>query len=1467
MKKRILSALLALVMVLALLPATTVTAFAAVEYGAISSDLPSATIKSQTVDKDGNVTKTTHYYEVNPTTGAITTVTVSRFTGGNDGTNRVYGGWYWLNNRDSQHPVYHQVTSGYITGNNGSGQWYPDIAAFITTSTGTFEGAPGQTINKLRSSTLTLLGSGTNLDMSGGNWSDTTLNVDIEGNGVVTLAQNASSVTVTSKFQNTQTGSVAAITRDHSAYSTVASGNAALRLEATNVNVGAISLTGRGNSVTLHNCAADTISMAGNYMSSATATAPTWAGQNLTTDNNTSITGDIEVNGDGNNVKITDTSATGQTLTVTGNGPVAVSGKTTLDDITANARGTTGAYPTVTVSGGTVGSITQGTVAGNKNSITVNVSNTNTQTGEITVDKGTVNLTNGNVNGDVTVNAGALNANASSDNVHVTGTLILGGTDVTTLNLAATNSTYGGIEVTNGANLKINGWNGNRLVEGKGSNYGDVDLGDYTGRGITGGSFVNTQTFEDVAKMKWLNANVQFYVKNATTSTVDLYDANELARAISDITTDVAKVAGNIIVVGQAADQNIKLYNGQNLLAQIGYNATTGLIMPESINGMQIAQWYAPGNNNIILPSGVVQGVPYSAGNDLSLNASGVTAEAKKLTNVSVNAATTVENQNIRVALNGNNIALSGAVMAGAGNIATIYVDLTTDAVDEQGNVIELKKVAIDYYPATKQVKFNMIQPSLPAAGGIIQNEGATLALNNGTGEKYTVSANLAVSAETLGLYMGETDKSPIVVTTGGKLSSWTALERQALIDQIQTDGTFTIGDNRAVLEAINAAQATITSDNSVSSWVTNAKNTIWRQGYKKPNVPAGTAPNTATGGYAVSNGTSLTPNTGAFDSTTAQGAKIASLFSKAYIVPYLVVNITDYDRNGALTATLTPYYRVDVSGATYSPNFYYTVQTGRAMSALTGTMCPDGVEVDLGLPAEFDTLKMHQDGKYVYTGDGGVWTITHAGTNGNGLGSIVINNIDGTISLDKDADNAIDPRVPEIDDLGCTYDTLQAAIDDTVPGVTVQNVNTGFDTYDTVVIGGAYTGDCAINMTGIARKVKVVADGEHKVTTNGNNVDVQDAGGYTYMIQLKRDNVAAGTVAIAVNGTAAGSATVSATSAKAGQTITVTVLPNAGQSAKGVIVKTNTGSTINATATGVVNQYSFTVPTGVTSITVTPNFGVAGQATVSVNSNTNGSATVAGNASTVAQGSTVTVYTVPKAGYRATGVSVRFSNGSTVNATNTGTNTWTFTVPANATTVTVTPSFSVDTGLPFLDVASTEYYLPYVKFVYNNGMMKGDGNDYTFNGNGNITRAQIVVILYRLSGSPTVSPYTSFTDVPTNDWYSNAVAWAAANKIVEGRSATRFDPGAAITRQELAAILYRYNNFRGLNSGNLSNLTQFTDRGYVDGYAQTPMQWAVGNGIITGTSTNTLSPNGTASRYQAATMLTRYCQTFLKMA
>ncbi|MDE6259588.1 MAG: S-layer homology domain-containing protein [Oscillospiraceae bacterium] len=1468
MKKRLLSAALALAMVLTLIPATIVPAFA-VEYGNISSDLPGSTIKSQTTVN--GVTTTHYYYEaITNAQGQVTgynTVNVQRFEGGNDGTHRIYGHWYWLNNKDPQAPVYHEVTSGIIAGNNGSGQWYPDQAAFTTSTTNV---STGVTTKALRSTTFTLLGN-TSVSMTGftttNYWTSTSLNVDMEGTGTLTVPENLTSLTVTSKFQSTQTGTVAGLDSiDRSAYATAPNPTSGVTLNATNVKIASIGLTGRANNVTLNNCAiAGTITMNGNYRNTQTATADTWAGQTLTTSNNTTIGGAITINGDSNNVRIADTKAGVNTLSVTGAGTVSISGATTLGNVTATARGLNGAFPTVNVSGGTVGTITQPLVAGNKNSIIITVSNTNTQTGAISVERGTVNLTNGNVNGAVTVKAGALNA--TQDNVHVSGTLTLGDTDTTTLNLSATNSTYGGITVNNGkgSNLRITGWNAKRLVEGSGSNYGTVNLNDYTGNGITGGSFANAQTFENATKMKWLGPNVQFYVKNAKTSTTDLYNANEAARAISDITTDVAKTAGNIIVVGQTAASNIVLKNGQNTLAQIGYSASTGLIMPESINGMKIAQWYSPNNHNIILTSGVVQGIPLPAtGTTLELNASGVTAEAKKITNATISAAAPVTNQNVRVALNGNNIALSGAVESGVGNISTIYVDLLTDAIDENGAPIKLEKVAIDYYPNTREIKFNMIQPAVNDAGGIISPDGAVLTLNNGTGEKYTVSANLAVSAPTLGLYMGAANKSPIVVTTGGKLSSWTGIERQALIDLIQKDGTFTIGNNRAVLEAINAAQATITSDNSVQSWITNAKNTIWRQGFKSTKPE--TTVNTGENGFAVSNGKSLTPNTGAFDTTTPEGAEIASLFAKAYIVPYLVVNITDYDRNGTMTATLTPYYRVDVSGAAYDPDFYYTVQPGRPMSALTGTMCPNGVVVDLGLPSSFDTQKMHQDGKYVYTGVSGAWTITHAGANGS-LGSIEINGLVGPISMDGTLGDAIVSRTPTIAQLACTYDSLQAAIDDTVRGTIIQTDSnvTGIlvtgETMDTIVIDGSYTGSCAITMTGMARKVKINAKGQQDVTATGANVAVdklstQVAAGYVYAVELKRDAVVAGTVVLAAQATNQGTVSLPVTSAKVGQTVTVTVVPNAGQTPKGVTVTTNNGTVVPATATGKINEYSFVVPQNTTSITVTPNFaGVTTADFVVSTNNYQGTAQVtAGTADGKAQqGSTVTVTTVPSSSsYRTMDLTARGNNGVTAAVSRTGMNTFNVTVPVGATTVTLTPNFDVNNGTPFTDVRASYWASSYIAWAYQNKYVEGRGT-YTYDPSGYMYRSEVAAMLWKAAGKPSAAGLRNpYNDVPVNHWAYEAIVWCASQGLTDVSSGS-FRPNAFASRAEVVSTLYTK-----AGKPNVSAYSGFADVSSSASYAKA-VTWAKQLGLTNGYGGKTyFRPGYGVTRAEMATFLYR---------
>ena len=139
------------------------------------------------------------------------------------------------------------------------------------------------------------------------------------------------------------------------------------------------------------------------------------------------------------------------------------------------------------------------------------------------------------------------------------------------------------------------------------------------------------------------------------------------------------------------------------------------------------------------------------------------------------------------------------------------------------------------------------------------------------------------------------------------------------------------------------------------------------------------------------------------------------------------------------------------------------------------------------------------------------------------------------------------------------------------------------------------------------------------------------------------------------------------------------------------------------------------------------------------------------------------------------------------------------------------------------------------------------------------MTRAMLVTVLYRLEGDPTVTGRSSFTDVRSGAYYEKSVIWAAANGIVTGTDSTSFSPDAKVTREQLAAILYRYAQYKGYDVSLVKGLENYTDSSTVASYAIRPMQWAVANGRINGTSATTLTPTGGATRAQVAVILMRF--------
>ena len=177
---------------------------------------------------------------------------------------------------------------------------------------------------------------------------------------------------------------------------------------------------------------------------------------------------------------------------------------------------------------------------------------------------------------------------------------------------------------------------------------------------------------------------------------------------------------------------------------------------------------------------------------------------------------------------------------------------------------------------------------------------------------------------------------------------------------------------------------------------------------------------------------------------------------------------------------------------------------------------------------------------------------------------------------------------------------------------------------------------------------------------------------------------------------------------------------------------------------------------------------------------------------------------------------------------------------------------------LPFTDVKENDWFYGDVKYVYENNLMNGVG-DGLFGPGGTTTRGMIVTILYRLEGEPAAA-LSRFQDVASNMYYAKAVGWAASNGVVNGTSATTFAPNAPITREQMAAILYRYAQYKGYGVTEQVDLSRFTDAGNISAYAVNAIAWANAKGLINGVGEAQLNPTGQASRSQVAAILHRFC-------
>lgn len=185
------------------------------------------------------------------------------------------------------------------------------------------------------------------------------------------------------------------------------------------------------------------------------------------------------------------------------------------------------------------------------------------------------------------------------------------------------------------------------------------------------------------------------------------------------------------------------------------------------------------------------------------------------------------------------------------------------------------------------------------------------------------------------------------------------------------------------------------------------------------------------------------------------------------------------------------------------------------------------------------------------------------------------------------------------------------------------------------------------------------------------------------------------------------------------------------------------------------------------------------------------------------------------------------------------------------------------DKTMPFTDVKSNDWYYQSVQYAYDNGLFSGVSHD-SFAPSDSMDRSMLVTVLHSLDGKPAAGK-GGFTDVADGAWYANAVAWAAEHGIVSGVSDSAFAPNGAITREQLAVMLYRYAQYKGYDVSKTADLSGYADQGSISDWAAQAVQWACGSGLMTGRSANSLAPAGTLTRAEAATMLKAFCENVKK--
>lgn len=314
----------------------------------------------------------------------------------------------------------------------------------------------------------------------------------------------------------------------------------------------------------------------------------------------------------------------------------------------------------------------------------------------------------------------------------------------------------------------------------------------------------------------------------------------------------------------------------------------------------------------------------------------------------------------------------------------------------------------------------------------------------------------------------------------------------------------------------------------------------------------------------------------------------------------------------------------------------------------------------------------------------------------------------------------------------------------------------------------------------------------------------------------------------------------------------------------KSVKVKNETGADITVKFNGTnkdvakdaTETFSYTKPSSSSS-----GGSSSGKTTYKVTTSAVNNGGVNASPSNAEKGATITITLSPDKGYKLDKLTVTDGSGKTVSTVKKSDTVYTFTMPASAVKVGVSYVKATETPskTKFNDVSANDWFASAVDYVTGKGMMNGTAAN-TFSPKANTTRGMVVTVLYRLENQPSTSA-ASFTDVASGAYYANAVAWANANGIVSGYGSGKFGPNDKVTREQLAAILYRYAQYKKYDVSGAKSLDGYTDAQSVSSYAVPALQWANAAGIVTGKSGSKLDPKGNATRAEVAAMLMRFCE------